>query len=61
MASDSKNVTLSCGGIGCWIAAALSFVKWGGFWLTVGHFFCGWFYVAYFILKYTPIRHYFGF
>jgi len=37
---------------GPWVGGILSAVKFGGFWLTVGHFFCGWLYVVYYLLKY---------
>jgi hypothetical protein len=33
-------------------------MKWHLFWLAVGHYFCGWFYIAYYFIKYgSPFKH----
>jgi hypothetical protein len=47
-----KSVCYGFGHLGCVIAAGLSLAKFGGFWLTVGHYFCGWIYVVYYLAKY---------
>ena len=52
--SETKNVSVNFGGIGFALAAVLSYLKWSGFWLAVGHGFLGWIYVFYYILRYTP-------
>ena len=55
--STSSNVVVS-NGIGAALAAALSYCKWHGFWLAVGHSFLGWVYVFYSILRYgIPVIH----
>lgn len=62
MESSSSSACVSfLGSIGFPLAFALSYVKWGGFWLAVGHGLCGWIYVFYFVLKYSALRHYLGF
>jgi hypothetical protein len=40
------------GGLGFPLAAALSYCKWGGFWLAFGHGILGYLYVFYYLLKY---------
>jgi hypothetical protein len=33
-------------------------MKWHLFWLAVGHYFCGWFYIAYYFIEYgSPFKH----
>lgn len=62
MASEKSSSSVSIGtGIGFWGAAFLSYFKWSSFWLALGHALIGWPYVIYYVLKYTPLRHYFGF
>jgi hypothetical protein len=57
---SEKTSTINYGGIGSLgtpIAAVFSYMKWHGFWLSVGHGFCGWFYVIYYLIKYgSPIK-----
>lgn len=54
---SSGNVTISAG-MGSALAAALSYCKWHGFWLAVGHSFLGWIYVFYHIIIYgLPVIH----
>lgn len=53
MSEEKSSTTVSFfGSIGFPLAAALSYVKWGGFWLAVGHGLLGWLYVFYYLLKY---------
>ena len=45
-------------GIGSVLAAALSYCKWQSVWLALGHFFLGWLYVFYHIIRYgLPLIH----
>jgi len=56
----NKIVTAASGtaGIGSSLAAALSYAKWEGVWLAVGHFFLGWIYVFYHVIHYgIPVIH----
>lgn len=39
--------------IGCWLAAILSYVINKSIWWAILHFLCNWFYVGYWIFKYT--------
>jgi hypothetical protein len=52
--SKSKNtsVNFNFGGIGTVLAAALSYLKWHSFGWAFLHFFCGWFYVIYYLATY---------
>ena len=44
-------------GVGGAFAAVLSYCKWHSFWLAVGHYLCGWFYVAYYLITYgNPVK-----
>lgn len=62
MASETKSTTVNISaGIGFWGAAFLSYFKWSSFWLAFGHGLLGWIYIIYYVLKYSPLRHYFGF
>jgi hypothetical protein len=49
--AESKGNSVSDIGIGGPIAAILSALKWHSFWWAVLHFFCGWFYVLYYLLQ----------
>jgi hypothetical protein len=62
MASQKREISINFGGwgIGFWVAAVLSYMKWGGFWLAFGHAILGWIYVIYYLLRYTAIRHFLG-
>jgi len=45
-------------GFGAALAASLSYHMWHGFWLAVGHAFCGWYYVFYHLFTYGfPVIH----
>jgi hypothetical protein len=53
--SNDSNVTITvniANGIGAALAAGLSYHMWHGFWLALGHAFCGWYYVFYHIFTY---------
>jgi hypothetical protein len=55
------STTNTCGGIatiGNAVAAVMSYMKWHLFWLAVGHYFCGWFYITYYFIEYgSPFKH----
>ena len=43
--------------LGFSFAAVMSYMKWHGFWLAVAHGFCGWAYIAYYLIQYgSPFK-----
>lgn len=43
--------------VGAAAAAVFSYMKWHSFWLALGHFFMGWYYVIYYLIQYGSPFH----
>ena len=52
MSDSSSSTSSTLGTIGAILAAFMSYAKWHSFWWCVAHFFCGWFYVIYYLFTY---------
>lgn len=50
--ADSSNTTSGLGCLGSFVAALLSWFKWHSVGWLIFHLFCGWFYVAYYVVRY---------
>jgi hypothetical protein len=60
MNNKSSNSGGSITGVLCfWGAFFLSYLKWGKFWLALGHAFCGLIYIIWYVLNYTRVHEIF--
>ena len=57
MAENNTSTTNGIPPLGFSFAAVMSYMKWHGFWLAVAHGFCGWAYIAYYLIQYgSPFK-----